>query len=77
MSRQDKSTDRRTHPHLAEVVDPVRRIGLVRRAAIRWRYRHLTDRKRWDLLVDFDSIVEANAWDLASNVDELNERYQH
>lgn len=58
-----------------EPVDAARRLGFFRRAAIRWRYRHITDRRLWDLLVDFDTLIEANTWDLAESFDELNDRY--
>ena len=59
----------------AEPVDATRRLGIVRRARIRLRYRHLTDPDLWSLRVRFDLLIEANSWDLAANFDELNDRY--
>jgi hypothetical protein len=59
----------------AEPVDDTRRLGLIRSALIRFRHRHLTNRELWNTRVDFDLLVAANSWDLARNVDELNERY--
>lgn len=58
-----------------EPVDATKRIGMLRRAVIRLRHRHLTNRDLWNLRVCFDLLIEANSWDLAKNFDELNERY--
>lgn len=59
----------------AEPIDGTRKLGLLKRAMIRLRHRRLTNRELWDLRVRFDSLIAANSWNLARNIDELNERY--
>lgn len=54
---------------------PIAPVGLLHRVLIRLRHRHITDPVQWQLRVRFDEIIESNVWDLAANVDELNERY--
>jgi hypothetical protein len=44
---------------------------------IRWRHRAEWNPDVWAVRVRFDELVTANQWDLAANVDDLNERYRY
>lgn len=59
-----------------EPIDPTRSLGLWRRIKIRWRHRAEWNPDVWNMRVRFDELVAANQWDLAANIDELNERYR-
>lgn len=61
----------------AEAIDPTVPLGLWRRMRIRWRHRAEWNPDVWAVRVRFDELVTANQWDLAANIDELNERYRY
>ncbi len=44
---------------------------------IRWHHRRIGHPEVWTLRVRFDELIAANSWNLAANMDELNDRYAH
>ena len=52
-----------------------RGIGLRRWIGIRWRARRFEDPREWATYVAFSEMIASNTWDLAQNIDALNERY--
>ena len=68
--------DRQHGAAAAVPIDPTLPLGLWRRMRIRWRHRAEWNPDAWNMRVRFDELIAANQWDLAANIDELNERYR-